>query len=126
MKMPSRHSRTSRSARTPGSVLSLHPTHYERLSLSEDASAERIQAVLAGLPEIPITDRRPDNRALQLAREVLADPLRRSAYDRYLARERVRHAPGSAMSRWRSRPLAAASISLCALGGVLFWLRHTL
>lgn len=126
MKTPSRNSRTSRASRSPGSVLPLHPTHYERLSLAENASAERIQAVLAGLPEIPVTDRRPDNRALQMAREVLSDPLRRSAYDRYLARERARHAPGSAMARWRSRPLAAASISLCALGGVLFWLRHTL
>jgi hypothetical protein len=90
----------------------LHPSHYERLGLAEDADAEQVEAATlraaapADAPAAPpcaipgtgtgtaaaVMRRTPgpgaDERELAIARAVLSDPLRRAVYDAWLLRER--------------------------------------
>jgi hypothetical protein len=77
--------------------LPLHPTHYERLGLPEDADSTAIGDTLSralakatplALAQSPDAQVPQTELEWQLACDVLADPLRREAYDRYLARER--------------------------------------
>lgn len=77
--------------------LPIHPTHYERLGVTEGADATEIGDTIAralakatplALAEAPDAQVPQAEHDLQLACEVLADPLRREVYDRYLARER--------------------------------------
>lgn len=77
--------------------LPIHPTHYERLGVSEAADTTEISDTIAralakatplALAEAPDAQVPQNDTDWQLACEVLADPLRREVYDRYLARER--------------------------------------
>lgn len=77
--------------------LPINPTHYERLGVNEAADATEIGDTIAralakatplALAEAPDAQVPQTDRDWQLACEVLADPLRREVYDRYLARER--------------------------------------
>ena len=77
--------------------LPIHPTHYERLGVSEAADTTEISDTIAralakatplALAEAPDAQVPQNDTNWQLACEVLADPLRREVYDRYLARER--------------------------------------
>jgi hypothetical protein len=103
-------------SRLPLGMLPLHPTHYERLGVAEHADALQ-------LGQLP----RPALAELQLAWAVLSDPLRREAYDCYLARERDRLAALQPHPFWRRRPLLLTSLSLClclALGLSLWLGQH--
>jgi hypothetical protein len=83
--------------------LPIHPTHYERLGVTEAADATEIGDTIAralakatplALAEAPDAQVPQNDRDWQLACEVLADPMRREVYDRYLARERGQAAQG--------------------------------
>jgi curved DNA-binding protein CbpA len=77
-------------------VLPLHPTHYDRLGLAEDASLDAVRQAVAALAAQAPVER-------QLAAAVLSDPLRRAVYDRYLARERAVLAAQQRRLGWRRR-----------------------
>lgn len=95
----------------PTGVLSIEPTHYERLGVPEDCTATelgitwlRIEPTLPrplsvaerrDLPADRVEQRRAEDR--RLAHAVLADPARRAVYDAWLARERT--APKSWLKR---------------------------
>ena len=97
----------------PTGVLSIEPTHYQRLDLPEDCTATEVQiAWLRIAPTLPppltLGQRRdlPAERGevhraedRRLAHAVLTDPARRAVYDAWLARERA------AQTSWLSRLL---------------------
>ena len=83
----------------------LHPTHYERLGLTEDTAPGHIAAMLAPGPQ--------SGAELRLAHAVLCDPLRRTVYDNWLARERA--AAAGQARRARVSRLARRAL----IGGVL-------
>jgi hypothetical protein len=102
--------------------LALHPTHYERLGLPEDADSTTVGDTIAralakatplALAQSPDAQVPQNEREWQLACDVLADPLRREAYDRYLARER-----GQLAARPRS-PRVIGLVLIVAVG--LLW-----
>jgi len=61
--------------------LDIHPTHYQTLSLTEDATPEQLAALPMPGPA--------DDAHRRLAHAVLSDQLRRAVYDAWLARERA-------------------------------------
>ncbi len=122
-------------------LVPLHPTHYERLRVAENASPAAIdaawQACLARWPTLHTPPARPEpslalpgvqdapaleQAALRLAFAVLRDPGRRAVYDTWLARERDAAALASARQRWWRRPrVAVMTLVLACLAGVLAW-----
>ncbi|MFM2065712.1 MAG: hypothetical protein RLZZ584_621 [Pseudomonadota bacterium] len=98
--------------------LDIHPTHYETLGLAEDATAGQVDATPPTGPA--------DTPARQLARAVLADPLRRPVYDAWLARERAGLAAAAGRGpdgrpRWL-RPLLLAALVLVLAVSAAVWL----
>jgi DnaJ-class molecular chaperone len=110
--------------------LPIHPTHYERLGVTEAADTTEIgdtisralaKATPLALAEAPDAQVPQNDRDWQLACEVLADPLRREVYDRYLARERGQLTTGDRPPQSRRRRLLLTG---AAIGGALalMWL----
>lgn len=110
----------------PVTVLPLHPTHYDVLGLPEQVSNEVVQQTVATLGSRAHST--PERR---LASAVLSDPLRRTVYDAYLARERAALAEQQRRrAGWRRHlPAPAQRLGMGLLGiGVLwllwsFWMR---
>jgi hypothetical protein len=101
--------------------LPIHPTHYERLGVAEGTDSTEIgdtisralaKATPLALAQSPDAQVPQTDRDLQLACEVLSDPLRREVYDRYLARERGQAAGGP---RRRSRVVWLVIVGAIAL-----------
>lgn len=80
------------------------PTHYELLNIARDASPDQIKKAYRKLAQKLHPDRNPDPSAsdmmgvINAAHDVLADPVRRAAYDAHLAAQ-ARQASEAAATR---------------------------